>query len=105
LTTQTNALKDVFDETTLNALARAVMLKSMDTSWISYLQELDYLREGIGLRGFAQRDPLTEYRQEAYEAFGTLVTTMYADALEVLLRMKPAARPDAAETVDATNAA
>ena len=54
------------------------------------LQDMDYLRTGIGLRAYGQRDPLTEYREEAYEAFQNLTENMYADYLRTLLRLQVA---------------
>ena len=64
------------------------MLRVMDTCWMQHLQEMDYLRQGIGLRAFGQRDPLTEYRQEAHRAFGELTQTMYQKFLRTLLRLQ-----------------
>ena len=55
---------------------------------MTYLQEMDYLKTGIGLRGFGQRDPLVEYKQEAYAAFGQLVDTMYEDFLRTMLHIR-----------------
>ena len=80
-------------------LERQVMLRVIDTRWMNYLQEMDYLKTGIGLRGYGQRDPLVEYKEEAYRAFGELVNTMYEDFLRTVLRMELAVRPDAAPAV------
>ena len=77
-------------------LNRQVMLRVIDTRWMSYLQEMDYLKTGIGLRGFGQRDPLVEYKSEAYAAFSELVNTMYEDFLRTILRIEVAVRPPAA---------
>ena len=63
-----------------------VMLRVIDTRWMNYLQEMDYLKQGIGLRGFGQRDPLVEYKTEAFRAFRMLVDTMYEDYLRTVLR-------------------
>ena len=65
-----------------------VMLRVIDTRWMNYLQEMDYLKQGIGLRGFGQRDPLVEYKTEAFAAFRTLVDTMYEDYLRTVLRVE-----------------
>ena len=65
-----------------------VMLRVIDTRWMNYLQEMDYLKTGIGLRGFGQRDPLVEYKSEAFAAFQTLVDTMYEDYLRTVLRIE-----------------
>ncbi len=69
-------------------LSSQVMLRVIDTRWMTYLQEMDYLKTGIGLRGFGQRDPLVEYKQEAYAAFSTLVDTMYEDFLRTMLHIR-----------------
>jgi preprotein translocase subunit SecA len=69
------------------------MLRVIDTRWMSYLQEMDYLKTGIGLRGFGQRDPLVEYKTEAYAAFTELVNTMYEDFLQTILRIEIAVAP------------
>ncbi len=74
-------------------LAAQVMLRIIDTRWMAHLQEMDYLKTGIGLRAFGQRDPLVEYKNEAYEAFQGLTATMYDDFLRTLLRLEIAAKP------------
>ena len=79
-------------------LATQVMLRVIDTRWMAYLQEMDYLKTGIGLRGFGQRDPLVEYKQEAYAAFGQLVDTMYEDFLRTMLHIRRNTAPVAAAT-------
>lgn len=79
-------------------LATQVMLRVIDTRWMAYLQEMDYLKTGIGLRGFGQRDPLVEYKQEAYAAFGQLVDTMYEDFLRTMLHIRRNTAPIAAAT-------
>ena len=85
----------------MQALTAQVMLRVIDTRWMAYLQEMDYLKTGIGLRGFGQRDPLVEYKGEAYAAFSELVNTMYEDFLRTILRLeivvKPAAPQPASE--------
>ena len=83
----------------MRELNTQVMLRVIDTRWMNYLQEMDYLKQGIGLRGFGQRDPLVEYKSEAFAAFHTLVDTMYEDYLRTVLRIevkqapKPAPEP------------
>ncbi len=74
-------------EDVMRELNRQVMLRVIDTRWMSYLQEMDYLKQGIGLRGFGQRDPLVEYKSEAFHAFQLLVDTMYEDYLRTVLRI------------------
>lgn len=77
----------------LHTLESQVMLRIMDTRWMAHLQDMDYLRSGIGLRAYGQRDPLTEYREEAYQAFRNMTSTMYEDYLRTLLRLQVAIQP------------
>lgn len=93
-------VQKTFDEKTqklgeevMRELAAQVMLRVIDTRWMAYLQEMDYLKTGIGLRGFGQRDPLVEYKTEAYQAFTLLVNTMYEDFLRTILRLELVNRP------------
>ena len=79
----------------MSDLSAQVMLRVIDTRWMTYLQEMDYLKTGIGLRGYGQRDPLVEYKSEAYAAFTELVNTMYEDFLRTILRIEIAVRPTA----------
>ena len=84
-------------EELMRELNTQVMLRVIDTRWMSYLQEMDYLKQGIGLRGFGQRDPLVEYKSEAFRAFQTLVDTMYEDYLRTILRIEVKQAPRAAQ--------
>ena len=77
-----------FGDKIMQALSMQVMLRVIDTRWMAYLQDMDYLKTGIGLRGFGQRDPLVEYKSEAYRAFTELVNTMYEDFLRTILRLQ-----------------
>ncbi len=80
----------------MESLSAQVMLRIIDTKWMQHLQEMDYLKTGIGLRAFGQRDPLVEYKNEAYGAFERLTASMYDDYLRTLLRLQIAVKPDAA---------
>lgn len=53
-------------------IEKGVLIRSIDTLWIEHLETIDYLRRGIGLRGYGQRDPLVEYKKEAYRLFNEL---------------------------------
>ena len=79
------------------------MLRIMDTRWMAHLQDMDYLRAGIGLRAYGQRDPLTEYREEAYNAFSNMTSSMYEDYLRTLLRLQVARQQQAVEEQPASD--
>lgn len=69
------------------SVCRSALLSSIDTHWVNHLIDMDYLKTGIGLRGMAQRDPLVEYKSEAYRAFEGLTESIYNDWLIRLLRL------------------
>lgn len=64
---------------------------------MGHLQEMDYLKQGIGLRAYGQLDPLVEYKQEAYAAFKNLTEGMYEDFLRTFLRLQMATQQPIAE--------
>lgn len=78
----------------MRMLEAQVMLRIIDTRWMAHLQEMDYLKAGIGLRAFGQRDPLVEYKNEAYNAFQSLTAGMYEDYLRTLLRLQIAVKQE-----------
>jgi len=78
----------------LRALERHVMLRVIDARWMNHLLEMDYLREGIGLRAIGQRDPLVEYKGEAYDAFKFLVAEINRDFLRTVMHIQVAVREE-----------
>ncbi len=66
---------------------RAIMLYVIDTAWKDHLLAMDHLKEGIGLRGYGQRDPLTEYKRESFEMFGMMKERIEDEILMNLWRM------------------
>ncbi|MDP1845507.1 MAG: preprotein translocase subunit SecA [Candidatus Moranbacteria bacterium] len=60
----------------MRQIEKAVYLRSIDTFWMNHLDDMDYLREGIGLRGYGQRDPLVEYKKEGYLLFQNLLASI-----------------------------
>ncbi|MHB1136730.1 MAG: preprotein translocase subunit SecA [Coriobacteriia bacterium] len=77
----------------VRALERHVMLRVIDARWMNHLLEMDYLRDGIGLRAIGQRDPLVEYKNEAYDAFKFLVGEIGRDFLRTLMHIQVVAEP------------
>jgi len=72
---------------TWNGIQKALYLRSLDTLWMNHLDEIDYLRQGIGLRGYGQRDPLIEYKREAYDLFLGLMDTVRKTYLLTILKI------------------
>jgi preprotein translocase subunit SecA len=66
------------------ALERTAILSTIDDKWMEHLRELDTVKEGIGLRSFGQKDPLLEYKKEAFEMFKDLLDNINQDAISSL---------------------
>jgi len=78
-----------FGEGVIGQLERAATLRAIDVHWMDHLDAMDYLRTGIGLRGYGQRDPLVEYQREGYHMFQGLLGTIRASVVEVVFRAEP----------------
>jgi preprotein translocase subunit SecA len=72
----------------IEELERQVMLRVIDTRWMDHLLEMDYLKEGIGLRAMGQRDPIVEYKSEAYDMFANLVGSIKEDFLRTIMHIE-----------------
>jgi preprotein translocase subunit SecA len=68
---------------------RSIVLRTIDQLWIEHLDRMDHLREGIGLRGYGQRDPLVEYKREAYRLFAELLGGIDASVAASVYRIAP----------------
>jgi preprotein translocase subunit SecA len=73
---------------TMRELERLVLLNITDTKWREHLYEMDYLQEGIHLRAYGQKDPLTEYRREAYAMFEELTESIQDDFVRYIYRVE-----------------
>jgi preprotein translocase subunit SecA len=79
--------KDV-DKPLLHQYERSVMLQSMDTHWREHLASLDYLRQGIHLRGYAQKQPKQEYKREAFELFSNMLDSIKREVSQLLMQVR-----------------
>ena len=75
-------------------LERVIFLQMVDTYWKEHLLNMDHLKEGIGLRGYGQKNPLNEYKREGFEMFATMIETVKQQTLTTLLRIKIAKEED-----------
>ncbi len=73
---------------------KAVMLQVLDTQWKEHLAAMDYLRQGIHLRGYAQKNPKQEYKREAFELFGQMLDRVKHDVVGILSRVQVKAEED-----------
>ena len=88
-------------EDVLRHLERVVALQSIDGHWKDHLLAMDHLKEGIGLRGYGQRNPLQEYQREGFDMFAEMLESFETDLLEKLYSVRIAADDDVARMEEA----
>jgi len=76
-----------FGEVNMRAVEKNIALQTIDVMWMAHLDEIDYLREGIGLRGYGQRDPLVEYKREAFSMFSYLMGNVKSTIARTIFRV------------------
>ena len=78
------AIEKIGGPDAMRQVERSVLLQVLDRKWREHLYEMDYLKEGIGLRAMAQRDPLTEYQREGFEMFDTMMDGLKEESIAYL---------------------
>lgn len=84
-------------EEVMREFEKAVLLQTMDSLWREHLAAMDYLRKGIHLRGYAQKDPFQEYKREAFEMFQAFLENVKRETIDVLSKVSVASEEDVAE--------
>ena len=87
--------EEEFGQEILRHLEKVILLQSIDTHWREHLLNIDYLKEGIGLRGYGQKDPLTEFRIEGSEMFLDMLAEITEDTIRQLFAIRLAAEREA----------
>jgi preprotein translocase subunit SecA len=82
-------------EPMMRKIEQFVVLKTIDSKWISYLTMMEHFKEGIGLRAFGQKDPLVEYKNEAFQAFQELLNDIQFDIASTVFRVQLVKEPPA----------
>lgn len=101
-----NGVREVFERQKssmgpfFEQVQKMILLQSIDHHWKNHLYVIDKLKEGIGLRGYAQKDPLIEYKKEAFKAFETLNNTIKTDAIEKVMRVQLVAQQSEEQILD-----
>ncbi len=80
---------------------RMILLQSIDSHWREHLAALDYLRQGIHLRGYAQKNPKQEYKREAFELFSQMLDVVKMDVTRVLMTVRIQSQEEAAQAAEA----
>ncbi|MBI4688880.1 MAG: preprotein translocase subunit SecA [Nitrospirae bacterium] len=90
-----SALKDTYEKREtetgsdmMRYIEKMIMLQVVDTQWKDHLLGMDHLKEGIGLRGYGQRDPLTEYKKEAFDVFAEMTDRISIEVLSRIFRIQ-----------------
>jgi preprotein translocase subunit SecA len=83
------------------AFERMILLQTIDTRWREHLAALDYLRQGIHLRGYAQKNPKQEYKREAFELFSQLLDMVKMEVTRVLMTVRIQTQEEAAQAAEA----
>jgi len=99
--THFNAKVEVVGREQFAPFMRMVLLQSIDSHWREHLAALDYLRQGIHLRGYAQKNPKQEYKREAFELFSQLLTVVKMDVTRVLMTVRIQTQDQAARAAAA----
>jgi preprotein translocase subunit SecA len=90
----------LFGEQMLRWLERHILLDIVDSQWKDHLLTLDHLKEGIGLRGYGQKDPLVEFKKEAFTLFEDMMDRIDTEAVRFLFLMQPARPEDQAKQIE-----
>jgi len=94
-------------EKNIAQLEKQVMLQVLDVHWKDHLAEMDHLRQSVGLRAYAQKNPKNEYKREAFEMFETMLDEINTEAIKILFRLELASEEELKEleqrSVDAQN--
>lgn len=92
---------DVVGRQSFAAFERSIMLQSLDSHWREHLAALDHLRQGIHLRGYAQKDPKQEYKREAFALFSELLDTVKREVTRILMTVRLQSVADIEEAAEA----
>ena len=72
----------------MRSIERDILLRVVDSRWIDHLHNIDMLKDGIGLRAYGQKDPLIEYKKEAYDLFNKMMYDIQSETVKYIFRAK-----------------
>ena len=84
----------------MRELEKAILLRIIDEKWMDHIDAMDQLRNGISLRAYGQKDPLIEYKFEAFEAFQMMIESMKEDVVRYIFRVKVVQQPEERKTFE-----
>ena len=86
----------------IRGLERVFLLKVIDRKWMNHIDDMDQLRQGIGLQAYGQRDPLVEYKMSGYEMFESMTTSIQEDTVRLLMHVKLEEKAEREEVAQVT---
>src|SRR6185369_15365510 len=95
-----NARLKEFGDELMDHLIKVIMLQTIDQQWKDHLLSIDHLKEGIGLRGYGQKDPKQEYKKEAFNLFMALILRIRAEVVEKIFWVQLSREEDIENEVD-----
>jgi len=90
--------REEYGDEVMGQIERYIVLQNLDSLWKDHLLQMDHLKEGIGLRGYAQKDPLIEYKKEGYSLFMTTISQLSQDIVEKMMRVQIQRDEEVADT-------
>lgn len=84
---------EVYGAQVMREVERVILLRVVDMKWMAHIDDMSELKKGISLRGYAQRDPVVEYRYEGFEMFEEMVKSIREDTVRLLINFKPQPAP------------
>ena len=95
-----SAKKELVGETVISSFEKSVMLQTIDTLWKDHLASMDHLRQGIHLRGYAQKDPKQEYKRESFEMFLEMLEKLKHDVVMILSKVQVQSKEEVDEIAE-----
>ena len=86
----------------LREMERVVLLKAIDTRWMDHIDDMDQLRQGIGLQAYGQRDPLVEYKMMGYDMFGEMTNSIAETTIRTLFHIRIEQKVEREQVAQAT---
>jgi preprotein translocase subunit SecA len=90
---------DAFGPETMKTIEKQLLLQTIDAKWREHLLRLEHLRSVVGFRGYAQRDPLNEYKSESFQLFETMLNSLRLDVTQKLSQVRPITKEEQEQLV------
>ncbi|MDK2905829.1 MAG: preprotein translocase subunit SecA, partial [Eubacteriaceae bacterium] len=95
--------RDTIGEEQLQNIERAILLRSVDSAWMEHIDNMDHLKQGIGLRAYGQNDPVKAYTKEGFDLFDDMVMQIQENTVRYLYSLEIKSAPKEEKSVDFSN--